>query len=609
MNKNVLNILKEQGEISPIDYHFGRFITRLSNHDDSMLAVISAIVSRATREGNICTDLNNIAGSEIVPGQEIKLPEIDILKKLLIDSGHTGAPSEYKPLILDTRNRLYLYRYWHYENSLAEIIVRLSSSNDPAIDSKKLKESLERLFGRIDRNDFNYQQLAAFTALTRRFCVITGGPGTGKTTTVAAILALLLQQDSSLRIALTAPTGKAAARLQESIKNSIELLNCEQDIKDIIPRQASTTHRLLGSIPDSPYFRHNTDNRLPYDLVIVDEASMVDLPLLAKLAYALRDDSRLILIGDKDQLASVESGAALGDICSISSRAGITKTFAESYEKTTGLQIPAGDDTPRKSSLSDCIVELKKSYRFDKSSGIGELSRAVNEGRIEIADSILRGDNYNDLHWSELPPIGQLAESIKQSVLDRYSIYLQSREPREILDLFGEFQVLCAVREGPYGVSNINRLIELILHRAGKLDAKETWYRGRPVMILRNDYQLGLYNGDIGITLSDNDNPDTLKVYFPSQDGEPRKYSPIRLPDHETVYAMTIHKSQGSEFDKALLILPHIQSPLLTRELVYTGITRARSRLDIWSNIEIVKYAVEQKVSRESGLLDKLLND
>jgi exodeoxyribonuclease V alpha subunit len=441
----------------------------------------------------------------------------------------------------------------------------------------------------------------------KNFCVISGGPGTGKTFTVAKMLALLLQLSAgTLRIALAAPTGKAAARLQEAIKTARNGLNCPDAIKAAIPTEASTIHRLLQGLPDSPYFRYDAKNPLPADVVVVDEASMVDLALMSKLVQAVPGSARLILLGDKDQLASVEAGAVLGDICDTGNDYRFSGHFAELYQKAAGEKIEKNSDQQHPPGLCDSIIQLRKSFRFGPSSGIGEISKAVNEGNSAKAFNLLKSASYDDSAWRELPRPELLPSALNDHIISGFAPYFKERDHARIFDRFSRLRIVCAVREGPYGVKALNALIERILSAGGLIRQRHRWYAGRPVLISRNDYTLKLFNGDVGIALHDAEAGHELQVFFPGPEGKLCPFSPLRLPEHETAFAMTVHKSQGSEFEKVLFIMPDRDIPVLTRELVYTALTRAKGAVEVWGREEVFRTAVSRRTVRASGLRDAL---
>jgi exodeoxyribonuclease V alpha subunit len=341
-------------------------------------------------------------------------------------------------------------------------------------------------------------------------------------------------------------------------------------------------------------------------VVVVDEASMVDLALLSKLIQALPSHARLILLGDKDQLASVEAGAVLGDICNTGNIHSYSRRFSMDLKKITGYEImtnPDGDDV---SGIQDCIVQLPKSYRFVRDSGIDAVSRAVNAGNEDLAVSLLRGGRSAGIDWKDLPKVKALAWDMRDKIMKGFGNYLNANEPRQIFHVFEQFRILCAVREGPYGVHAINFMVEQILKEEKVIEPEKRWYNGRPVLITTNDYNLRLFNGDMGIVLPDPEEDNDLRTFFSAADGTLRKFHPLRLPEHETVYAMTVHKSQGSEFDRVLLVLPDRESPVLTRELIYTGITRAKESVEVWGTEDVFRFAVSRSIERSSGLRDAL---
>ncbi|MEE8540209.1 MAG: exodeoxyribonuclease V subunit alpha, partial [Desulfobacterales bacterium] len=395
MNKRYLTPLYDMGNFNKIDIHFAGFIAMLAKENDPDIGLASALVSQVTGDGDVCLDLRTYAGKTISSqeegGSKISCPELPIWRAKLIACPAIGPPGEKRPLILDQKNRLYLFRYWEYEHNLVEAIQKKAQRAFKNLDYGILKESLRRLFPDVPTDRPDRQKLGAIVAALRNLCVISGGPGTGKTTTIAQILAVLLEQsrNQKLRIYLAAPTGKASARMAEAIQAAKQKLNCHSHIKDLIPREASTIHRLLKSIPDSPYFYHNAERPLPADLVVVDEASMVDLALMSKLVMALSDDTRLVLVGDKDQLASVEAGSVLGDICGHNAKDGFANDFYQELDSTSAEKFdPIVRQCHEGRGLHDCIVLLKNSYRFAAESGIGGVNHAVNQGNFESALSL-----------------------------------------------------------------------------------------------------------------------------------------------------------------------------------------------------------------------------
>ncbi|MCG6536962.1 MAG: exodeoxyribonuclease V subunit alpha, partial [Syntrophales bacterium LBB04] len=446
---------RPEGEgFSALDRHFARFIARISGDGRREIFLAAALVSGSTSAGNICLDLKALAG---LPGAGVEAyPPTDRWLAILAENNALGRPGDYRPLILDDKGRLYLYRYWDYETKLADFVrARAKKGSEGAWPEERLaliREKLALLFPPEAGDDG--QKLAALTALLKSFTVISGSPGTGKTTTVTKIMALLveLSTDKKLSIALAAPTGKAAVRLQEAVKKTKEFLPCSEATKAAIPETATTIHRLLGNVPDSPYFRYDGENPLSLDAVIVDEASMVDLPLLSKLVQALPPQAKLILLGDKDQLTSVEAGAVLGDICGFGSPDFFSEDFIGKIKFITGDDWE-GKMLPGGNALHDCLVQLKRNYRFGIESGIGRLSAAVNAGDAGAAVSLLKSGG-RDLCWRE-PSEERFLGDLKLRVVEGYRDYLLALsrgDQEEIFDLFEGFRILCALRHGPWGV-------------------------------------------------------------------------------------------------------------------------------------------------------------
>ncbi|NOQ14138.1 MAG: exodeoxyribonuclease V subunit alpha [Methyloprofundus sp.] len=537
--------MTDEIQFSRLDYAFSRFLTQRSQLEGGQGKNFAALVLRlsyAQSRGHSCIETSN---------EE---------QGILLASGMVNELGTL-PLVLE-KQQLYLQRYWYYECQIAKKLATLSYI-EPAKGS--FTELIEQYFPAT--NEVDWQKQAAIAAVKSPFTIVTGGPGTGKTTTVVKILALLQELSAApLNIALAAPTGKAAMRLQQSIGQSKNSLPCSEFIKDKIPEQVVTIHRLLGARPPSPYFRYNADSPLPYDIVVLDEVSMIDLPLMSKLVSALKAHARLILLGDKDQLASVETGSVLADLTD---------------------------------ALPEYTQELKKSYRF--SGHIKTFAEAVNTQEALAAWELLE-QNYAD--------VCLLEEELIAYIVARQLGYLQliadNAEFTQVYAAFNEFQVLCANRQGLYSVEDVNYRVTQALKEQKLIQGSGEWYVGRPVLITQNDAVLHLYNGDIGLCLADSENNGQLMAFFLLADGTIRKYLPARLPRCETVFAMTIHKSQGSEFNEVLLLLPEVINPILTKELIYTGITRAKKVIKMVTNKAVFVETLQRKVKRSSGLADRL---
>jgi len=592
-----------------IDRHFAALMTRLAGKEDRYLWLAAALTSHVTQEGHVCLDLARFAGK---PSRSLgNRPETTGSYPSLVDwpgalkeCRVVGSPGEFRPLILSSSNRLYLYRYWRYEKLLSDFIRTRRVLRCQDVNALTLKEGLARLFPDKDQAP-DGQRLAALTAIQSMFSVITGGPGTGKTSTVVKILALLLEQSggNAVDIALAAPTGKAAAKLKDAVRSAKKILPCSPEIREAIPEETSTLHRLLGTISGSARFRFNKENQLPHRVVVVDEASMVDLPLMAKLTQAIPEHVRLILLGDKDQLASVEPGAVFGDICeSEEASAEVGEQSCFPWRK------PRTEFSSTKSSRS--IAVLRKSFRFGENSGIHLLSQAVNSGDGARALALLTEKAFPDLSWHEIPVPALMEGCLETKIVEGYREYLRAQGIEQAFQQFGRFQILCALRRGPYGIVSVGEIVEKVLSRARLIHPKERWYHGQPIMINENDYSMKLFNGDLGIvfaaTIPDNPSNSGLRAFFTRESDSLWSTLPMRLPAHENAYTMTVHKSQGSEFDEVLLILPDLSSPVLTRELIYTGITRAKRRVEIWGKTQVFLEAIARRLERTSGLKEAL---
>ena len=537
------------GVFEPADVHVAQRLTTLGGESDDRVALAVALVVRALRGGSVCVDLRSVE----------KEFEIADLTAAIKASPLLGEP----PILRLNGDLLYLDRYWLEEQQVCDDVLAMMAATP-----QRAVPDTARLFP----TGYEEQRAAAEVALSQGLTVLTGGPGTGKTTTVARLLALLVEQakltaNTRLRIALAAPTGKAAARLQEAVQLEVARLQ-PADQEALVGLHATTLHRLLGSRPDtSARFRHHRGNRLPQDVIVVDEASMVSLTMMARLLEAVRPHTRLVLVGDPDQLASVEAGAVLADLVD---GLGEAKTAA-----------------------------LKTSHRFGES--IGELATAIREGDSDRVVDVLRAGGEH-IEWIEgADPREQL-----RNVLVPHALALRTAailgDGGAALATLDEHRLLCAHRRGPFGVQHWNRQVERWLTEATGEPIWSSWYAGRPVLMTANDYGLGLYNGDTGVTVVDGG---TLRAVVGGA-GEALTFATSRLADVETMHAMTIHKSQGSQADEVTVLLPPEDSRLLTRELFYTAVTRAKKRVRAVGSEPALRAAVERRAVRASGLGSRL---
>ncbi len=513
------------------------------------------------------------------------LPQTAASRARLVRSPLVGPPGAYAPLILDAQGRLYFARHWHDEAQLAAGLSRLAGEPD-IVDAGLARVWLARLFSAPGSDE---QKQAAALACRQRFLVISGGPGTGKTTTVVRLLALLaVLSPRPLVMAMAAPTGKAAARLSDSVRAAREHLPVDESVQQQLPQTAQTLHRLLGLRPGVFAPRHHAGNPLPLDVLLIDEASMIDLNLMARAVDALPPGARLILLGDRDQLSSVDAGDVLGDLCQrVSYR---PETLAWLHEACGSA--PQAGAAPNR--LADCVALLSRSHRFAADSDIGELARRVNARAAEAVLDLLDDEAHPDAGWCR-------DDDFAAALLAKREAYLTAAQageaPEALARHFAGFMLLAAERRQ---VDAVNARIESLLVERGSKDAASQWYPGRPVLITENDYGVGVFNGDIGFTVARGKG---LRVVFPAAGGAWRELAPGRLPAHQTVFAMTVHKSQGSEYEEVWLLLA--QDGGLDRALVYTAITRARQRFAVSGTRAALAGAVATERPRYSGLADR----
>ncbi|GAB3428447.1 exodeoxyribonuclease V subunit alpha [Massilia solisilvae] len=623
--------LSEAGELRRLSGAFARFIASLGEASPAVL-LAALVLSEMEGQGHSCLPLADLAAG---PGELLGWPDgqwqalaqaagplpknpkawhAELAACELV--GQAGQFDYGQPLVLDGE-RLYLRRYWKDEMVVAKAI-RARALATRAVDEDEVRHWLDVLFSSRSDEKPDWQKLACAIALRGSVAVITGGPGTGKTYTVARLLALLLamagENAGSRRIALAAPTGKAAARLKQSIDKALGDLAARVEgklpLRELAERMgaARTLHSLLGARPDSRAFAHHAGNPLDVDVLIVDEASMVHLEMMAALLDALPAGATLILLGDKDQLASVEAGAVLGDLCHDAQAGNYTRATQAYVEAASGEAIPA-QYTGQGAALAQQTVMLRHSRRFG--GPIGQLALAVNAGETERAETVLRAAS-GPVRWIEN---AQPQQAVALAV-GGYRGYLEllAKGPdgeheawvRKVLQAFEAFRILCAVREGEWGVTGLNMAIEERLEAAGLVRRGGEWYAGRPVMVTRNDYGTRVFNGDIGITLADPERAGSMRVYFLEGD-EVRSVLATRLRDVETAYAMTVHKSQGSEFRHTVLVLPQDRGGIVARELVYTGITRASGEFTLITPAGAgLAQAIARRTHRASGLRELL---
>jgi exodeoxyribonuclease V alpha subunit len=645
-----------QHRLRPLDVALARFLDERDAAASAPLLWLAALLSRQLADGHLCLDLTALDAlaeeQQWPPAWQALLRHFhengDALASPLVADGE-GRPTS-APLVRDG-SRLYLRRYWDHERHVAAAIRERLERMHAA--PAQLGEELRRLFPMDGAGHeavaagaapaeaaIHWPEVACALAARGAFTVITGGPGTGKTTTVVRLLGLLQtlhlrEHARPLRIRLAAPTGKAAARLNASIATQLAALDVDEATRAAIPAQVDTLHRLLGARPDTRRFRHDRTNPLHLDVLVIDEASMIDLEMMAAVLAALPATARLILLGDKDQLSSVEAGAVLGDLCRRAHDGHYDKETAQWLHATTGQDITPFVDADAQA-LDQQVAMLRHSHRFGADSGIGLLANAVNRGDPAAVHALLSTASA-DLAWEPSATASRLVQLAidggNHSCTDdgdsarglrHYLEQLRQQRPsidagdqahddwaHDTLQALNRFQLLCALRQGPFGVEGLNQRMAEALRARGLIDASTGWYEGRPIMVTRNDYSLGLSNGDVGICLRfpDGRGASRLSVAFlasttPGASGgmRVRRILPSRLNEVATAYAMTVHKSQGSEFEHTLLALPPEPSPVLTRELLYTGITRARRWFTLAASPDIVTFATQARTRRHSGL-------
>ncbi|TLU66241.1 exodeoxyribonuclease V subunit alpha [Thalassotalea litorea] len=619
------SVQNQLAEIEAIDYFIAReMVCALVNVPDAKILAFSEIqiatlfhlfmaLSQAQRHGHTCLQLSLLSAQHwfvsSTDGEQEQqydgyvFPDFNTLLRLV---NVLPISADNDAMVVFDNDSLYLRRYWLFERELADAITQRVANANEIIESQinDQKQRLTQLFPESLQNDIDWQKVAVANALNKSFSIIAGGPGTGKTYTVTKLIAaLLMQADKTLDIQLVAPTGKAAQRLSESISAAVESFRksqlIEEQILNQIPTIGLTLHRLLGVIPNSPNFRHDKQNLLHCDVVIVDEVSMVDLPLMTRLFRALPTTCKVVLLGDCQQLPSVETGSVLADLAPHKTTrfsTGNGQYLAQVCAESFGSEVISLNE-----SACDYLTYLTQSRRFTGSGGIGLLAKAIIAGDSLQAWQLLA----NNTEQLRLSKESSLASYLVQLTNQHYLPVFQSDNLQQAYQAFQQFRILSPCKSGEGGVESINEQVEKELQSKGFIHFSQALYRGRPIMITQNHYKLQLFNGDIGMLWPDQDG--NLKAYFPSGDGF-RQVSIPRLPPFETVYAMTIHKTQGSEFDQVAMVIPQQGSAkLLTRELLYTGLTRAKSHFQLFSRKKEFTEGVNKQVRRCSGLEQRML--
>jgi len=558
-----------------LSQHFSHFLAQNHCSDHSEFEQLVKKLCEVSESGSSCLDLNNNEPLTFSEWKEILLCDAE--------GSAVGSPGSDTPLILTPEGKLFLQRYYLHENTVFKVIDHAARATPQEISNDTLKR-VEELFTTLEGND---QASAAISAIKHRLTIISGGPGTGKTTTVVKILSLLRELGQFTLPSdclLLAPTGKAADRLRQSIIGGLEGLKTFNVSVEDFPSETSTIHRALGWKPNSIEFRHHAQNPLNAKVVVVDETSMVDLPLMARLLNAIPSDAKIILLGDKNQLASIDVGTVLNDLMDAS-------------EQTTHP-------------ISECSINLRKSWRT--TGAISEACNAIRDGKADEA-------------WKTITTSSQTPEELGAIILEKPPKNLHAAllpfvkkhwlpallnpdlSTAEKLKTIDKFRILTPTHNGPYGVKAINQTVDKILMTHGIPNPKrDIWYVGRSVIVQSNDYTLGIFNGDIGLTLPSQSQPDALNVYFKSGD-EIKEISPALLPETDTAWALTIHRTQGSEYEHILLIVPPSSDPenpskILSRELLYTGLSRAKQSATLWCTEESLSQTVDTTVQRASGL-------
>ena len=621
-----LEILYINDKITKLNYYYALFLSKLAYQHKDLVQLTSALMSYKLSEGHTCIKLSDIYNNEIFkdekgnPLTDFQFPEIDDWIRKLKETDLLGCDNDNnnKPFILYKKDRLYFQKFYNYEKELAGKILNMSKVNNKQLDDSVLKAIHLLTVDNKTKGRVDYQLLGILTSLLKNICIISGGAGTGKTYTASMIITILLVDNPSLKIAIAAPTGKAANRLLESVRQNYMDKNNNSGFKDKlgdylkteVPDTSFTIHRLLGASELKPGYYYKEDRPLAYDVLIVDESSMVDLALMVHLFRASKEGSKIILLGDKNQLVAVETGSVLSEICGIGNMNKFTPEgtdllkqylFKIQKDKYAEMDLTELKDA-NACKLQDCMVELIENKRQDEDSDIDKLAKFVNMGNTNEALKIINNEKSTNMEFIMFESKNKRYFDMLKGFIDKFYVPLLEGDisKESAFETLSKFRILTPYRTGDFRVELINNFIVSYLKEKGLIKLNETWYSGRPIIIHKNDYSVQLFNGDIGIFIREQDRG---SVFF---DMGSKGLSPNILPIHETAYAMTVHKAQGSEFEEVLLILGDRESKLLNRQLLYTAVTRAKKKLYIYGQTNLIEHAILNPIERYSALGDYL---
>jgi len=627
----LFEVARSLGVLSPLDHQFASRLSALYEENTTSVRWALAIASRQESAGHVCADLHRLVAeglaaesggdtavfSALAGNDSIEdwIEEIAGSPLVEVISASGRDLSDPRPLVLDELGRLYLRRAYESQHELAALVQARTGRRDLSVDWSLAEAGIERLVA-PGASDDDAPEVALRTALARPLAIVTGGPGTGKTTMVARLVALLIEQalgkgELPPLVRLLAPTGKAAAAMTSAFTRQRESLDITREVRDAMSVAAETIHRALFAQTRRDAFGRSQPLSLDMDIVVVDEASMVDLSLMTRLFAACRSVPRIVLLGDPAQLASVDSGAVLSELCGRPGEQGGVRTGQGSGQTVEPIA-PAPDfrsrsnDARMQTGLGDSIVTLRTSHRFSETSGLGRLAEAIRRGDADTAIALLEDPSLPEIERCEVDSMHAVRDRLIEASRNVHREIDGAGAPEAKLERMGLYRVLCAHRRGPLGVEALSVVLDETAAAERHTTRRSGWWPGRMLLVTQNAPDQDLWNGDVGLI---EETPSGLRAFFPDGTGGVRALSAGRLPAHESAIAMSVHKSQGSEFDAVDLVLGNVISRLMTRELLYTGVTRARTRLRIHASENVLRDAIGRRVSRDSGLGELLWVD